>query len=142
MVVQRGSIFQDLYTIATANVGRRHAEQYHVYLGLGYFQGQKVYLGWSINHQKIFASDSATFQEDFFICRPPESRHVNDLQFYQAETNLPETFPIFENLEIPELLETPLSALDWGPMDNLWNFEADEVITPDLHFRLLRYTRS
>ena len=59
------------------------------YLGTGYFRGQKVYLGYSPLKKRVFASDSARFHENYYPCRPADSRLVKNLEFYNPDINLP-----------------------------------------------------
>jgi hypothetical protein len=104
-----------------------------VYLGLGYFRGQKAFLGWSISKKKVFASDSAKFCETIYPCRPIGNQIVDNLQqFYNPEIDLPEKFDDMSEYDLPEYVDTPLTVLSWDPVEDLWNFEADEIVSVDL----------
>ena len=104
-----------------------------VYVGTGYYRGQKCWLGYSPLTKKIYASDSAKFHENFYPCRPEGSRLVEALNFYTPNIDLPEKMPAFTYEDLQEMIECrdelPIAVMEGTAFNSHWGFEADGLIT-------------
>ena len=103
-----------------------------VYLGLGYFRGQKCFLGWSPHFKKFFASDTGIFDEDFRPFQPPGYQSAQNLQSYSPSSELPDDLIDVSEETFPECKDLPVQVVEWDPTEDLWTLEADEVITVEI----------